>query len=226
MNETLKIHTQDQGKALVRLQKQGPQVTSIDSGINAIMKSSTASATMTEGIHIAVLALQEKVEKSPDTTSKQLEALQEQIGRLAAQLEVFKSLQSNDRRDTDASKEVTDAEDLPSNPEVLESISRLCQLAHHNAATLHDGEAERVIDDIENMIESMTKHLSHRNSVPPSSRKRYLSEVEGSAIDYRALKRVRGLLIASPSIDINQRSEPPTISRFSSVNTDQSREIL
>ena len=182
-------------------------MTSIDSGINTIMRGSTASATVTKDVHAAILTLQQKVEKGPEMTSKQFKVLHEQMGGLAAEFEMLRSLQLNGVQDISAPKEEADAENLASDPEVVESISRLCQLAQHNAATLHNSEAQRVIDDIETMIELMMKHLSHTKLVPTSSRKRPLTEMEGSTVDHRELKRVKGVLVSSSAIDTNKQSK-------------------
>ena len=157
---------------------------------------------------LAVLsAMQQKVEGSPESMSKQFEALQQGFSGLAAQVEALKSLQVDNIRNDNACKEDKDAQNPISEPEVLESISRLCKLVRYNATTLCDTEADEVIDDIETLIDSISEHVSYSRRVPPS-RKRSISTVEDNEMDCRALKRIKGLLTSSSSIDINQQSLP------------------
>ena len=139
-------------------------------------------------------------------TSKQFTELGEGLSELRAQVEILKSLQTMSLRNfDDGCKKKNGTEDLGPDSEVLESISRLCQLAQHHAITLRDVEAQDIIDDIETMIDSISTHISPSRRVP--SQKRPLSMVEDSAIDYREIKRIKGLLSSSPFIDINQISE-------------------
>ena len=223
MEETLQAQTQEQDKALVILKKQGSQISGIDNGINTIIRGSTTSASVTQSNLVAIPILHQETEESLGTTVKQLEVLQKQMNGLTAQLETSKLLQCHRLQNPGSVQERNDEDELLPDIEVMQSISRLCRLAQCNATTLHDDEAHRVIDDIENMIESMSKHLTHRCSAPVSSVKRHFSDVESSAIDHRDLKKVKGLLVSSSSIEINQRSKFLAPSISSSINANQSR---
>ena len=174
-------------------------LSSIDDSVNTVKTDSNASVLLNGAVQKAINELLRNVENLSEATSNHSKALQEQFRELAAQVESASSPQVNNlASDTDVSAP---------DPKVSDSISRLCQLAQHDAVKLCDNEAQGIIDDIENILESISRHLLPDGKVPTISRKISLDTMEDCTSNARELKRIKGLLLSSQSIAINERSE-------------------
>ena len=210
MKDAQKEQTKDQEKALTLLQKHDSRLSTIDNSVNTIKSNLAAPVLLNEGLHQAIDVLQRKVASIPEATSNQFKALQEQLSGIASQIERSNAIPSNDPSNdllnVRTGKRRSEAEESTSEAEVLDSITRLCDLVRHDATIRYDDEAQHIIDDIETILDSISKQLVRSSSVPTKSRKRPASAVGDSTIDARDLKRIKGLLIASSSIAINQRS--------------------
>lgn len=93
--------------------------------------------------------------------------------------------------------------------DLSKSIKRLCQLAEETPRTVHSVEAQSIIDDLEVLLDAVSKTSAPLNAKaqPIIDRKRRLNDVGNSGQEVecrRDLKRVRGLLTSSTAVEINR----------------------
>jgi hypothetical protein len=79
----------------------------------------------------------------------------------------------------------------------MESIERLSNLVGENSTSIQDDEACAIIEDLDIFLKSAAKQLPRRKSPVYPTRKRPVYKSEESRVDYRDVKRIRGLLNAS-----------------------------
>ncbi|KAL9083915.1 MAG: hypothetical protein Q9165_008322 [Trypethelium subeluteriae] len=91
-------------------------------------------------------------------------------------------------------------------PALAAVIQILSALASEKEGTLHNEEADAVIDDLTVLIpDAVEKHNLQSDLKGKKRKSAHDSDVE--SIGYRDLKRLRGLLTASRSLEVNKRRE-------------------
>jgi len=187
------------------------------SAIEDDMKSHRdASLSAHEQFREAISSLGQKVDRIPKMSAMQSEnvctlirALQDQISGLSAQFGTSEGIPLHVSRSFETSGNAGNTEDLGGQDELLESLGRLSRLAKQKEGTIIDEEAQNIIHDLDMLLNAVSMHLSPSKHAAHPSMKRPIGIVdEGSSIDGRDLKRIRGLLNSSLSIDVNQGGEP------------------
>ena len=201
------------------LQRQNASLSAIEDH----MKShKDASLSAHEQFREAVSSLEQKVDRIPEMSAMQSEnvctlirALQDQISGLSAQIGTPEGIPHHVSRSLETSDNVGNIEDLGGQNELLESLGRLSRLAKQKEGTIVDDEAQDMIDDLDILLDAVSMNLSHSKHATHPSMKRPIGIVdEGSSIDGRDLKRIRGLLNSSLSINVNQGGEPNNLFYF------------
>ncbi|KAF2229856.1 ankyrin [Viridothelium virens] len=164
--------------------------------------------SITGQIRDAAESLMTRLEGIPDMSRQQnenictlLNAIQAQISTQPTQIALQKSLPRSTGYDSAQSMEVPPEEESSTLATV---IQRLSTLASEKEGTIHNEEADAIIDDLTALIpDAFKEHDSHRDSKGKKRKSAHDSDAE--SISYRDLKRLRGLITASGSLDVNTR---------------------
>ena len=90
------------------------------------------------------------------------------------------------------------------------AIDRLCLLASNKATTYYSDEAERIIDDLEHVLNALLAHDAGESSQSLTSRKRSRSADDESTCVSREIKKIRGIVTASCGVEISESSSAAT----------------
>ena len=211
--------TRNDRRQTIMLQQQNASLSAIE---NDMKSHKDASLSAHDQFREAISSLGQKVNRIPGMSAMQSEnvctlirALQDQISGLSAQIGTPEGIPHHVSRSFETSGNVGNIEDLGGQDELLESLGRLSRLAKQKEGTIVDEEAQNIIDDLDVLLNAVSMHLSPSKHTAHSSMKRSIGIVdEGNSIDGRDLKRIRGLLNSSPSIDVNQAGEPNSLFYF------------
>lgn len=218
--------TRNDRRQTMMLQQQNASLSAIEDDMKSHKDTSLSAHKQ---FREAISSLGQKVERIPDMSAIQSEnvctlirALQDQISGLSAQIGTPESIPHHVSRSFETSGNAGNIEDLGGQDELLESLGRLSRLAKQKEGTIVDEDAQNIIDDLDILLNAVSMHISPRKHATHPSMKRPIGIVdEGSSINGRDLKRIRGLLNSSLSIDVNQgarRFTPITNSKVTQQN--------
>lgn len=109
----------------------------------------------------------------------------------------------NDRRNTDKEDEETSSMEIKD--EFSTSIDRLCRLAEKKENTVFSGdEAYAIIDDLEKLLDIISKNITPLRHEEGKGKRKFEDNHSLSNEECRDFKRVKALLISSPSVALNE----------------------
>ena len=152
---------------------------------HTLEQTSGATTTKLDNISTLLQQLQDQVTAAPDSQAQNLSAP-------ATKVSVEKS------------------EDSFMTPSLAQSLARLAGLQSRAQHTIHDDEAEAIIDDLEVLLNELMD-----KTIP--SKKRKTDSDPDTTVTYRDLKRVRRLVAAASAVDVNQGRKCRAMSKASDV---------
>jgi hypothetical protein len=194
-------------KHVALLQEQKADLSAINDNLLALKDTSLFKFRET------IASLVQTVEQIPKMSAQQsedtlilLQAIENQVSGISAHIGGPNRFLLRGSQSFHASRSNNNANGCTESSELLESITRLSQLAKQEQATKCDTEAQTIEDDLDALLELASAQLGNRTSEAHVSRKRPIDMArDESNANGRDLKRIRGLLTSSDSIIVNQR---------------------
>jgi hypothetical protein len=221
--DAMGLHRQDLG----RLQ-QDVEALGQTSASHIALSQQTASTARedAEKMSLAITSMGGKVDSLSSISQVQYETLQGMIRQLiAAQAPRESASNHEDRKESPNLRPRTDetpTENIEGNQKepfgklqepsehLSDSISRLWTLASTKDATFYSEDAQHIIHDLGELISAALDFAKHTPQ-PSRNLKRYADydqkDAESSRINERDLKRVRGLIGASPSLRVTKKGK-------------------
>ena len=168
-------------------------------------------------IQTAVESLTRRIDEIPEMSRQQgedvytlLKAIEAQISAPPVQT-TFRKRTTQSADDDLAPGPKTTLEEGNSN--LTKTLQRLSALVAQKEGTIRNDEADAVIDELELLVQGLPEE--HNMSSNSQSKKRKTTIEDGdTCITSRDIKRIRGLITASRSIDVNARRKAAVPSTF------------
>jgi len=221
--DTMGLHRQDLGRLL-------HDVEALEQTYVSHMALSQQTASIAPGdadnMSLAINSMSGKVDSLSSISQVQYETLHRMLRQLlAAQAPRESASHKKDRIELTNLRPRTDRTPIGStegnqkepleklqepSEHLSESISRLWSLASTKDATYYSEDAQNIIHDLEELISAalnIAKHTAHPTRNLERSADSHQKEADSSDTNERDLKRVRGLIAASPSLRVTKTGE-------------------
>lgn len=200
LNEAMSVQTENDRTHLALLRQQSADLSAINDDMKNIKD---ASLPIQRQLRETLGPLIQKMDQIPEMTATQsdnicvlLESIQNQVSGLSTKISQQDRISIPEPRNSQIPYQEESEDGSEKDDKLLESIGRLCQLAKEKEGTASGTGAESIIDDLDALLESVTKELSHRDPKSCASRKRTIDMVQTqSSLDSREMKRIRVCLL-------------------------------
>ena len=203
-------------RQMTLIKQQIAEFSALDGSVKGLRDSSA------DQLQASVGSVLQKIEESTETSQQQNETLCKLLNVIQTQLLVRPpQTPSQDGHLSPFSCGPAEAaETALDESSFMDVIQRLSVLIEQNEGTLHEEEANAIIDELVLLMQNISKEQTLEDRSQPKARKRTSDDNEGD-ITSREMKRFCGLVMGSLGVNVNKRRKqapPPTLVLIRSSN--------